>query len=195
MWTDAARQAAAAARGAHASGIERAVWGNNRDANIQRAREFLKNAGVESRVYKSPRADAIAHATAEDNTVHLNAANKFWDDPAGKTAELGAVETRPGSLSNRKNIFDPYRGSYYSSSAPEHLLNHEMAHLAYADVPLAQNKFTPEQVRTVREKVSGYGAHNPTEFIAEVHAGMKAGKQYPDDIMQMFKHYAKPRSK
>ena len=47
-------------------------------------------------------------------------------------------------------------------------------------------KFTLDQKVMVAWHVSRYGATQPIEFVAEMYAGLAAGKQYNHEITQLY---------
>jgi len=181
--------------GAHATGVDkigRPFWGTNPAENLQRAQDWFQKAGYKSVIGGTK---AVAAYDPLTNKMHLNANAKFWQDPASHTADESEVRGRLNPYGNPKKDKDTplfFTGRFISANDPEHMMNHEVAHAMYR----APEKFADPSHRAVaREEVSGRASHSPDEFVAEVHAGMKAGRTYSDNVMQMFKQYAVPRKR
>lgn len=85
---------------------------------------------------------------------------------------------------------------YWSSSSWNQPLHHEVGHAVhYHNRPLCYlalkraEKMNPRVVKLIEQEVSGYATENPLDFVAEVYAGMRAGKKYSDKIMRMYRAY------
>lgn len=156
------------AKGSHASGVNAVglQWSKNKAQNLANAQRLSASLGHPAEIVKSVGSGAAYYN--EGRGISLNANAKFWRDPVG-------------SMQRATNL---------SSDAPEHVIHHEIGHALY-DAP--NNFMSLGHQDLARDKVSKYAAMNPKEFVSEVHAGTKAGKTYPADVMQMFKVYAKAR--
>jgi len=85
---------------------------------------------------------------------------------------------------------------WFSSGNPRHLIWHELAHAHHAKenpqvsagVLSGEIAFGPEEFDLARA-VSGYAATDPAEFVAEVFAGLTAGKKYPAGVLALYKKY------
>lgn len=162
-------------KGAHAAGIDAATkppkFGTNKAENVREAARFIEQSGTPAEVYRKP-GSASAAVWSQDK-IHINASHRFWKDPVASMQRQSA-------------------SGHLSSDSPTHVLNHELGHAMY-DAP--DNFFHLGHQDMARDHVSKYAAMNPKEFVSEVHAGMKAGKTYPEHVMTAFKQYAKPRVK
>lgn len=156
------------AKGLHASGVEAVgqPWTKNKAKNLEIAKRYVESLGHKAEIYPS-KGNGVAYHN-EGRGISLNSNHKFWRDPVGSAS----------------------RATNLSSHSPEHVIHHEIGHALY-DAP--NNFMTLAHQDLARSKVSGYAAMNPKEFVSEVHAGMKAGKSYGDDVMTAFKSYARPR--
>jgi hypothetical protein len=88
---------------------------------------------------------------------------------------------------------------WFSSSAPDHIIAHEVVHAEHFKAlgkdqfeQAKKLRFRPEHIGTA-QKVSRYAATKPVEFVAEVGAGLKAGKTYDADVMGMYRKLGGPR--
>lgn len=160
--------------GAHADKVDaigkvptQLVWGKNKKTNLALAEQIAAREGHKVTIYSNPKNNGAAYYF--QGGIHLNAAHKLWRDPVG-------------TMQRQINL---------SSNSPEHTVHHEIGHALY-DPPDNFMNVIHEQ-NTARAHVSKYAAMNPKEFVSEVHAGMKAGKTYPAEVMQIFNRYARPR--
>jgi hypothetical protein len=160
--------------GTHASAVDKVgkvpmgiTWGKNKTTNLEQAQRIAKALGHNTTVYSNPKNTGPAYYF--QGGIHFNAAHKYWRDPVG-------------TMQKASNL---------SSSSPEHVIHHEIGHAIY-DAP--DNFMNVHHEQTIaRTHVSKYAAMNPKEFVSEVHAGTKAGKEYPAEVMQIFNRYARPR--
>lgn len=143
-------------------------WGKNGAANAREAARVTQAMGYEAEVYRNSKSNFIA--AYSQGKVKINASNKYWKDPVANAKRL------EGQL---------------SSGSPEHIIHHEIGHAMYDPPDNFHNQMGEREL--IGQHVSKYAQMNPKEFVSEVHAGIKAGKQYPDKIMQMFHVYARPR--
>lgn len=81
--------------------------------------------------------------------------------------------------------------NYWSTDNKHHVIFHESGHLAhYANNPLVYlqlygKELSPKDV-LIAKKVSLYAVKSKLEFVAEVFAGLVAGKKFDDDIMKLY---------
>lgn len=155
-------------KGSHSVGVDALghQWTKNKQKNIEIAKRLIEAQGHKADVYKS-KGTGVAYFN-EGRGITINENAKFWRDPVGSAA----------------------RATNLSSNNPEHVIHHEIGHALY-DAP--SNFISLGHQDLARTHVSSYAAMNPKEFVSEVHAGMKAGKTYPHEVMQAFKTYARPR--
>jgi hypothetical protein len=155
------------ARGTHAAGVNAVglQWTKNKQKNLETAKRTIEGLGHKAVIGKSV-GNGVAYY--HDGGVFLNENAKFWRDPVGSAQ----------------------RWDNLSSNVPEHVIHHEIGHALYAP---PDNFFHLSHQDLARTHVSKYAARNPKEFVSEVHAGMKAGKSYPEEVMSIFRNYARPR--
>lgn len=153
---------------AHSAGVNAIglQWSKNKQKNLEVARRLGESLGHKTEIVKSV-GSGVAYYN-EGRGISLNENAKFWRDPVGSAQ----------------------RATNLSSNLPEHVIHHEIGHALY-DAP--NNFMTLSHQDLARSHVSKYAAMNPKEFVSEVHAGMKAGKSYPDEVMSAFRTYARPR--
>jgi hypothetical protein len=152
------------AHGAGVAAIGR-QWTKNKAKNLALAQQIARENGHEAVIVKSVGSGVAYH---DWRGISLNENSKFWRDPVGSAA----------------------RSTNLSSQVPEHVIHHEIGHVLY-DPP--DNFMTLDHQDMARQHVSKYAAMNPKEFVSEVHAGMKAGKSFPEHVMTAFRQYARPR--
>jgi hypothetical protein len=141
----------------------------NKAQNVAHAVSYLQSKGHQAESYSNPKSAGAAYTNGKK--ISINGAHKIWRDPVGFMEMHG-------------------KSGHLSSGHAYHLLEHEIGHALY-DPP---NNFMTLSHQDDARTVSKYAAMNPKEFVAEVHAGMVAGKKYPENIMKMFNVYAKKRS-
>lgn len=160
---------------AHQAGVDAVTrppqFGKNAAENMREAARFVEQSGHPVEVYRNPKSSYIA-AWANDK-INLNASKSFWKDPVG-------------------NMQRAFASGQLSSASPEHTLHHEMGHAIYSP---PDNFFTLGHQDMARKEVSKYAAMNPKEFVSEVHAGMKGGRTFSPEVMQVFGQYARKRGK
>jgi hypothetical protein len=110
-----------------------------------------------------------------DKVIYVNATFKGWEDPA---VHLAA----------------PRRRGWFSSADANHWIHHEIGHyhhhraIGTAALRRASKAVVPADLRdAIRREVSAYAATVDAEFVAEVYAGMKAGKRYSRPILDRYR--------
>lgn len=147
------------------------TWSKSVKQNVEVARQIAQAHGYDVKTYRNPKSSYAAAVHIHESGkigISLNMSKPYWRDPVG-------VMQRATNL---------------SSNSPEHVIHHEIGHMLY-DPP--DNFHTLFHQDIARAHVSKYAAMNPKEFVSEVHAGMKAGKSYPEHVMTAFRQYARPR--
>jgi hypothetical protein len=128
------------------------------------------------------RAEAIpASFNLRTGTIYLNEKHDYWEDPATYTARMG--KTGLWSTTNRN-----------------HAIDHEIAHaIHYREVGPARfdavlaRKFDENQRALISWEVSRYGATEPAEFVAEAYAGIRNGKSYGPEVMDLYQEFGGPK--
>lgn len=141
----------------------------SKKANAAEAGKFAASLGHDAEIYHNAKDRSPAYW--HDGKIKFNSGSKFWADPVANMAkqhELG----------------------FLASPDPSSIVHHEIGHKLF-DAP---DNFMTLDHQTLAGKVSKYAKRNPKEFVSETHAGLSTGKTYPDDVMNMFKVYAKPRA-
>lgn len=143
-------------------------YGTNRNKNIDATIEYGKKNGFN--IVKSDKINPnmIAMGSPSNQIIYINQKHKYWDNP----------------IENQKKLFE---SGYLSSPNPLHPIYHESSHLKHKDVSQVWN--SKEYQQNVAQKVSRYAKTNPSEFVAETYAGIKAGKNYDTDVMNLYKRF------
>ncbi|WP_236993934.1 Wss1p-related putative metallopeptidase [Methanomassiliicoccus luminyensis] len=82
----------------------------------------------------------------------------------------------------------------FSTDSIMHTIRHELSHCAHWHHDQTSyllndfDKLSEKELAIV--EVSNYAGENPPEFIAEVRAAFLDGKEFSDDIMEMYDHYS-----
>jgi hypothetical protein len=89
---------------------------------------------------------------------------------------------------------------WFSSGDPHATIHHEVGHaLHHRDVGmdefrrLSKGFFNATTKDHIGKVVSEYASTDPLEFVAEVYAGIKTGRVYPDDIMEFYAKLKGPK--
>jgi len=147
--------------------------------NVSQAIEIIESENIptsvrDAKYWTSVAGDKAANTplayVAESNVVAVNPDAALWTDLD--------IAVRAGE------------SGFTSSSDPFHFAHHEVGHFKHrnnigetAYIAIPRDQTMPE---AMAKQVSIYSRTNPVEFVAEVYAGMKAGKIYPADIMAEF---------
>lgn len=113
-----------------------------------------------------------------DGQIWMNTNNEFWDD----------LEKQ------QRQAFDE---GWFSSEDPNHVVYHEIAHKLHHD-KVGDRDFMYSPLMTLREdaiiaeEVSFYGATESAEMVAEVFAGVIAGKTFSKEVMDIYEKYGGP---
>lgn len=156
-----------------------------RDRNIDAAVAFANARGVEvirdARVYiAKAHGEAKADRTAAQyahryGKIFINEKHRVWDDPGAFMEESS-------------------RTGWFSSDSTDHIIAHEVGHALNERAvgnakyrELRERKFRPNISASIRENVSVYASTAPVEFVAEVYAGLSAGKSYNNAVMDLYR--------
>ena len=150
---------------------------------IARAQQAGAAAGVKTYVLEDEEqiAKTIGRRSAEvaadfrpgNDAIVINAKSKYWSQ-----AEIDAVAQAGLALDQR----------------PDHVINHELGHRAHRQA-VGSERWNDQAVaipdgpmkKRIEAEVSQYAATQRVEFVAEVYAGLKAGKTYSEKIMAYYK--------
>jgi hypothetical protein len=106
----------------------------------------------------------------------LDERSRFWKDPVGEASRMRDAD-------------------WWSTSNPRHPLIHEVGHAAHfkSDPRLYDTlkfrRWTPGELTSISGKVSKYAETHPSEFIAEVFAGLVDGATYDAQVMETYKMF------
>lgn len=116
-----------------------------------------------------------------------------------------AHPTQWGPRAKAQAALDEQAGEgWFSSRDRDHVLTHEGGHYAhfkngaYADLAIEgnyggrTNQLTRGQKQLIKKEVGMYAATEGVEMVAEVFAGMKAGKKFSERLMDLYKSYGGP---
>jgi hypothetical protein len=119
----------------------------------------------------------VAEMHLLDDKMVINRTGDYWQDP-DKNAARG------------KNVG---RSSY---SRPDGPIMHELGHkLHFMNAPSSPNTRSfgsIMEVDPIVDHVSAYAADSPSEFVAEVFAGIQGGSRYPPVIKNLYDKYRGP---
>lgn len=149
------------------------AYGTNKAENIRLTIEWGKKNGIKI-VSEHISGNVHAMASNSNQTIYINKSSSYWSNP---------VERMKAA----------YESGFLSTSNPIHTVIHETGHLKYKDA--GQYWRSKDYQRGIAGQVSRYAQTNPSEFVAETHAGLKSGKKYSKEVMQLFGLYAKTDSR
>jgi hypothetical protein len=109
--------------------------------------------------------------------IHINEKSDYWKDPAAAAKKQ-------------------HESGWMSTGHPNHVIHHETGH-ALQDKAGNLSRMTNEQFsathrQALEGKVSRYAMTQPKEFIAEVFAGLAAGKTYDEAVMRYYRGWNGP---
>jgi len=83
------------------------------------------------------------------------------------------------------------KAGYFSTDDPAHTIHHEIGHMVHSRaVGERYDSIKNAQIPgAISDEVSRYGKHNGLEFVAEVYAGLFAGKKYSESVMRVYDLY------
>lgn len=108
------------------------------------------------------------------NRIEMNLDSGHWGRATARSAYLHAT-------------------GVYSSPHPDHVIRHEIGHARFctragiARVVLLEGLEIGLPRDRIARIVSSTAARNPLEFVAEVYAGLWAGRVYPEDVMRCYR--------
>jgi hypothetical protein len=150
------------------------TFGTNKKENIETVKSLIADEGFNATdVVRSGRKIDKGTAAIYNNQtgeIFVNPSATYWKNPV----EASAAAFRSGKL---------------STDDPMGVVYHEIAHGKFN----VQDNFMSLKHQQSAGKVSAYAKRNAKEFVSETYAGLKTGKKYDDEIMTMFKVYAKER--
>lgn len=165
--------------------------------NLGAATAYIRAHGVnvDMQGYRGIRADhnmfasdfIIASYSIEKDRIFLNETfdgkRDLWYDPA-------------------KVMKEEHADGLYSSDNVSHVADHELAHALQGKAlgkdymhKLDDGRFDRATEKMIESKVSRYASATHGEFVAEVFAGMRAGKTYDAQVMKLYNGFNGPRLK
>lgn len=106
----------------------------------------------------------------------LDERNRFWKDPVSEAARM-------------------HDADWWSTSNPRHPLLHEIGHAAnFKNDPrlydtMKYRRWSPDELASIAGKVSKYAETHPSEFIAEVFAGLIDGRTYDAQVIHIYEMF------
>jgi hypothetical protein len=134
-----------------------------------------------NRIWKLAADETAASYRPESDLILINARSKYWQQ-----AEIDAAHAR----------------GWLSTNDPNHFMNHELGHYAnrhnisqqrWDELYNDNRPLNAAMAARTRKEVSQYAATSRLEFVAEVHAGLKAGKEYGPKIMRDYDRWGGAR--
>lgn len=133
--------------------------------------------------YGTKRAARIAlfyRYDADEKKIYINERHPYWQNPAAVMKEL-------------------HEKGDTSTAEADHLLHHELAHpLHHRDVgnvryAMARNiQVSAGDRKRFRNEVSERATKNPNELVAEVYAGLAAGRTFSSKLMKLYRSLGGP---
>jgi len=97
---------------------------------------------------------------------------------------------------------EDFEEGFIATETVEGTIHHELAHarhfgevLSDPDLnwqELQDQDLSDEEAETVSDEVSWYASTSPTELVAEVNSGIQEGKEYSDEVMDMYERFGGP---
>jgi hypothetical protein len=164
-----------------------------------------KSIPPEIRFFQGTAQDGVASFTFGVDTrsmqfinhrMNINVKSNYWDDPAG-------------------DVQFQHDAGFWSTNDPLAPIAHENGHwLHYQNAPppdvVAPRSFVadgvtypgftwagkdiPSGAQAIAAKVSRYAATMPKEFVAETYTGLRAGRSYDEDVMDLYRLFGGPDS-
>ena len=133
--------------------------------NIRKVSTALEKAGFKVKLVDDLyRQEAPAYVLAtEQHTLYINRTCGYWAVPEYVMKKAHAA----GQI---------------GTNDPLHVIYHECAHMAH----LLKDVRWQGDEEQIASKVSRYATQNRNEFIAEYTAGVMAGKNYPEDVDNLY---------
>jgi len=123
----------------------------------------------------------IAAFWPDQNTIIFNEKHDYYDNPQSKVDSL-------------------YSRGWFSSAAEDHVIVHEVAHgLHFKNVgeyrwrELRKNDVPSHLKPVISKQVSIYASSSQLEVVAEMYAGMKAGRQFSSELMNYYNSIGGPK--
>ena len=161
-----------------------AGYGGTRSQNLRAAVRQAQAAGVPVRIDRRANPSAMATYSDADKAITVYARSQGWSN-------------------RRETAVARRRSGFASTSKPEGLMAHEIAHAKSRTLTSGENwsgvaakagmKLDPKQpdymkpVRRIAGRVSAYARENPQEFIAEYRAGRAAGHRYTPEVVRLYR--------
>ena len=140
-------------------------WTTNKSENARILAGIAEKEGykVEIKAFGSGNSSI---AMASNGKIYINKTSKILTDPT-------------------KNMDAQYKSGWLSTNKPEGIIHHEIAHLKFKQ----RDNFFTNSHRDIVQQVSRYARQNPKEFISETYAGIKTGKIYSKEVMNLYELY------
>jgi SPP1 gp7 family putative phage head morphogenesis protein len=131
---------------------------------------------------RNPKATPAAYY-AESDTLAINPRGGLWANGGKNAAEI-----------TRKH----HDQGWWSSPDRLHVITHEMGHMLHRKaigdrfIHMRVNPISEATKAEIGSEVSRYGLTKQVEFVAEVFAGMRAGKVYSETVMKWYRAWGGP---
>lgn len=141
-------------------------WGSNKSENARILASIAEKEGyvVEIQAFGAGKTEI---AIAANGKIFINKTSKLLSDP-------------------EKNMAAQHNSGWLSTGKPEGIVFHEISHLKFKQ----HDNFYTNTHRDVAERVSRYARRNPKEFVAEAYAGLRTGKKYDAEVMNLYRMYS-----
>jgi PHD/YefM family antitoxin component YafN of YafNO toxin-antitoxin module len=158
-------------------------YAGTRRENVRAAVRQANAAGVPVRISRQRNPAAMAIYSAADKAITVYARSSGWTD-------------RSATARARR------RSNFASSSRPEGLMVHEIAHAKSktllsgenwqavaqrANVKLDRGWDQMKPVRRIANRVSAYAREHPQEFIAEYRAARASGRRFDSEVAGLYR--------
>lgn len=140
-------------------------------------------AGLVGHVGEAKAKRMPAAFSRQANEILINEEHRYWADPVAYMKESEGH-------------------GYFSTGEADHIIVHEVGHaLHFQTAPKEYEKVRllkfkdPSDNLALAGRVSDYATSKPVEFVAEVYAGLSAGKTYDDEVLGLYNHLSGPAVK
>lgn len=135
-------------------------------------------------VFASPDDEnTVASYDRDGENININNECAYWHSPSAM----------------RQIASDQYKAGFNSSDSPDHMMRHELGHVAHMKVTgglkASREHWDADAKGIAAKDISRYAAKNPDEFVAEVFAGHRAGKSYGAEVMALYSKFEGPTLK
>lgn len=137
--------------------------------------------------------DTVAAMEDRYESVDVTSVKTTYSDDLGYfDVSTGVVHLNVDGLEDLVENEEKYE-EWLSSTTVESVVTHEIIHqMHYENEVPEERELEDGEEELLEEEVSGYAAYNPLEAVAEIGAGLLAGEEYPEQVMDIYEKYGGP---